>query len=240
MPMHTLFTGPNRIEVPYGVYGAASGRAHKGVDIDTPPGQDATVHSTVSGTVEFAGAIPRGNDRTWEWGWHVRIIEGSTGHRHTFAHCKANSLLVKAGAKVMAGQAIATMGKTGNAETDAQAEHVHYQVDRRTATGWSAIEPTPWCGGNNKAGTWGPQGYGPGQASRSEGDDNMYRLYKVIYAYSSKQTAINKFNEMLAAGSRPGFDFAPSDQKYRIGEAVMAVQDPAQLFGQLDANYFIG
>lgn len=178
--MTTIFKGTNRIEVQYGVFGPASGRTHRGIDIDTLAGMDWTVHSTVDGTVEFAGMIPKGSDLTWEWGWHVRIKDNK-GYRHIFAHCKANSLQVKTGQKVIAGQALATMGKTGNAEYDKQAEHVHYQVDKGTSS--SAVNPTPWCGGSNQVGTWPAVGY-------KEDDMAKFKIYaptgKVV---SSKQVS---------------------------------------------------
>ena len=142
---------------------------------------------------------------------------------------------MKAGQQVAAGQALATMGKTGNAEYDGQAEHCHYQVDKRTAAGWTPIDPTPWCGGKNQVGNWPAQGHNTGKE-----DDSMYRLYRVEYAYATKETAVAKFNALLQQGGRPGFDYAASEGKYRVGNAVMAVEDPTPLFSQLDENYFIG
>lgn len=165
-----LFAEVNRVEVQYGVYGAASGRDHRGIDVDTLAGMDQTVYSTVQGYVEFAGSILKGNDLTWEWGDHVRIFEGQTNatrkkgtRRHTFAHCK-EGMLVKAEQTVSVGQALGTMGKSGNAASDRQAEHVHYQVDEWNGSKWEPMDPTPFCGIQNIVGQWTNTGGTPAPA----------------------------------------------------------------------------
>ena len=76
-------------------------------------------------------------------------IVDDSGYSHIFAHCKANSLKVKENQRVTAGQAIAIMGKTGNAAGDRQAEHVHYEVRNPKGV---AVDPTPWCGMLNRVG----------------------------------------------------------------------------------------
>lgn len=156
-----IFPSDNRVQVAYGTYGyrRSNGSVHAGIDIDTLG--EPTIRSTVNGVVEFAGMVPQNSGGlTWQWGYHLRILENQTAPavqngsvRHTFAHCKAGSLLVKAGQTVQAGQPLATMGKTGNAQTSAQAEHVHYQVDRRQSGKWVPQNPTPWCGVPNAVGT---------------------------------------------------------------------------------------
>ena len=144
-----MFAGDNRLEVQYGAYGKDSGRKHGGLDVDTTG--DPTIHSTVSGRVKYARVVAKGAPgwgNTWEWGYFVWVVDDK-GFSHIFAHCKANSLLVKEGQRVSAGQAIATMGKTGNAAYDRQAEHVHYEV--RNAAG-VAVDPCAWCGMLNRVG----------------------------------------------------------------------------------------
>ena len=145
-----MFAEDNQVEVQYGVFGAASGRNHGGLDIDTKG--NPTVHSTVGGRVKYARVVQKGAagwGNTWEWGYFVWIVDDS-GYSHIFAHCKANSLLVREGQRVTAGQPIAVMGKTGNAAYDRQAEHVHYEVRNPKGV---AIDPCPWCGMLNLVGT---------------------------------------------------------------------------------------
>ena len=145
-----IFTNDNRIEVAYGVFGPASGRNHKGQDIDTTAA-DRDVHSTVAGRVKWARCVAKGAagwGNTWEWGWFV-WIDAPDGTSHIFAHMQANSLRVKEGQNVAAGQVLGVMGKTGNAAGDKQAEHVHYEVRKNGV----AVDPTPWSKVPNKVGT---------------------------------------------------------------------------------------
>lgn len=229
--MTTIFSGSNRIQVYYGVFGIASGRNHKGVDVDTLPDEDIIVHSTVAGRVKWARKVEKGASGwgdTWQWGNFVWVVADNSTE-HIFAHLKDDSILVNEGQEIHAGQALGTMGMTGNAVSDIQVEHVHYEVRR----GGVAIDPTPWCGGCNKVGVWPSVGY-------MKGEDNVYRLYQVVFASKDKASAQSEFNNILNAGGRPGFDCAGSDGQYRVGVVVMAKEDPVQLFGEIDENYFIG
>lgn len=143
-----IFLEDNRIEVDYGVYGPASGRNHRGIDIDTLG--DLTIHATIGGTVRYAQEYPwRDWTNSWQWGWYV-WIDGDDGYSHIYAHCKPESLLVEVGDYVEGGQAIATMGESGNAQYDKQAEHVHYQVNDSNG---NHVDPTFACGIKNEVGT---------------------------------------------------------------------------------------
>lgn len=152
-----IFNGENCIKAAYGVYDAVRpGGRHKGLDISTPTQQDATIHAAAAGVVEFAGAVPRQAGKTWEWGWHVRIIctQNGQNYRHVYAHCAEDSLLVKQGQSVTKGQALARMGQSGNALYDQQGPHVHYQVDTWRNNMWEAVNPCAWAEIPNKAGVY--------------------------------------------------------------------------------------
>jgi hypothetical protein len=195
--MPFLFKYDNRVEEQYGVWGAASGRAHKGIDVDTTSA-DTVIYSPVGGYVEYAYYVPRtASDATWEWGWHVRIFEGQTNaakttgktKRHVFAHCKESSLKVAAGQTVTVGQPLAVMGMTGNAYLDKQKEHVHYQVDLWNGA-WVNQNPCGYCNMENKAGTvW----------NRQQGNENetgvitmkAFDVYAQNYAAVKGSKAIN-------------------------------------------------
>lgn len=188
-----IFAQDNRVEVAYGLYGPASGRDHRGIDIDTLG--DGTIHSTVDGRVKYARCVARGAHgwgSTWEWGNFVWVV-AADGSDHIFAHCRDGSLRVAEGQRVCAGQPLGLMGKTGNAAGDRQAEHVHYEVRR----GGRAVDPTPWCGIPNRVGTtMNPR------AGEKEEDEAMYvRLYGIHSAYESRDAAA-KALETLAGGAK--------------------------------------
>lgn len=147
-----IYSEDNTIKVAYGRFGWVRNNGktfHGGKDISTKG--SPTIHSTVNGKVKFALMVKKGAagwGATWEWGYFVWIV-ADDGTDHIFAHCKAGSLLVKAGQRVKAGQAIATMGNTGNANLDSQGAHVHYEVRKNG----KAIDSTPWDGIPNQVGT---------------------------------------------------------------------------------------
>ena len=86
--------------------------AHTGLDIAAPRG--TKISAAASGTVVFAGT--KGS-----FGKMVVISHGN-GVQTYYAHC--SSLLVSKGDTVKQGQAIAKVGKTGNATGN----HLHFEV----------------------------------------------------------------------------------------------------------------
>lgn len=95
-------------------FGARWGRSHKGVDIGAPKG--TTIVAAASGTVTFSQYGYGGG-----YGNHI-VISHANGVQTLYGHC--TSLLVNKGAHVTQGQAIATVGNTGNS----QGNHLHLEI----------------------------------------------------------------------------------------------------------------
>lgn len=95
-------------------FGARWGRSHKGIDIGAPKG--TTIVAAASGTVTYAQYGYGGG-----YGNHLIISHGN-GVQTLYGHC--TSLLVSQGQYVSQGQAIATVGNTGNS----QGNHLHLEV----------------------------------------------------------------------------------------------------------------
>ena len=93
-------------------FGSRSSGMHTGLDIAAPRG--TKISAAASGTVVFAGT--KGS-----FGKMVVISHGN-GVQTYYAHC--SSLLVSKGDTVKQGQAIAKVGKTGNATGN----HLHFEV----------------------------------------------------------------------------------------------------------------
>jgi murein DD-endopeptidase MepM/ murein hydrolase activator NlpD len=87
-------------------------KRHTGIDYGAAHG--TPIHATAGGTVEFAG---------WRGGYgKLVIIRHPNGYMTYYGHC--SRLLVKKGMHVKQGQAIAKVGRTGQAT----GPHVHYET----------------------------------------------------------------------------------------------------------------
>ena len=106
---------------------------HSGIDLAAPAG--TPILAPVAGVVVWAGAVEadRRND-WWRLGQTVVIASGDA-FRTIFGHCE--QILVRRGERVAAGEPIATVGETGWTT----APHLHYEIRRRTASGWTAVDP---------------------------------------------------------------------------------------------------
>lgn len=100
------------------------GRAHKGIDMEAPPG--TSVIAAAAGTVTFCG-------RHGAYGLIIEI-DHHNGYQTAYAHLK--DCLVKKGAEVHRGQRIGSVGTSGNAT----APHLHYEVHKEGAL----IDPAPY------------------------------------------------------------------------------------------------
>ncbi|MBP7587558.1 MAG: M23 family metallopeptidase [Thermoanaerobaculia bacterium] len=106
---------------------------HSGIDLAAPSG--TRIFAPVGGVVVWAGAVEadRRND-WWRLGLTVVIASGDN-FRTVFGHCQ--EILVRPGMRIDAGDPIATVGDTGWAT----GPHLHYEIRRRTANGWTAVDP---------------------------------------------------------------------------------------------------
>ncbi len=117
----------------YSWYGWRNLGWHSGIDISGSGASGALIVAAESGTVITAGWNGDG------YGNYV-IIEHSDGVKTLYGHCLSGSLMVKAGDKVSAGQAIARVGNTGNSF----GAHLHFEV----RVNGSAVNPAPYLGLN--------------------------------------------------------------------------------------------
>lgn len=116
---------------------------HAGVDFAAPDG--ATIRAPATGVVRWAGEPPpNAGDVWWRFGRIVVLAHGDR-YRTIFGHC--DRILVRVGARVTAGEPIATVGRVGWAPMP----RLHYEVRRRSAGGaWDPVDPTtlllfaPW------------------------------------------------------------------------------------------------
>lgn len=95
-------------------FGARWGRGHKGIDIGAPKG--TMIYAAASGTVTVSQYGYSGG-----YGNYVMISHGN-GVETLYGHC--TTLLVSAGQYVTQGQAIATVGNTGNSTGN----HLHLEI----------------------------------------------------------------------------------------------------------------
>ncbi len=106
---------------------------HSGIDLAAPAG--TPIFAPVAGVVVWAGAVEA--DRRSDWwrlGQTVVIASGDSFRTHL------RTLRADPGParqRVAAGDPIATVGETGWTT----APHLHYEIRRRTASGWTAVDP---------------------------------------------------------------------------------------------------
>lgn len=110
-------------------YGARWNSSHKGIDIGTSKG--TTIRASAAGTVttvctgcphNYPGFSSAKGCRCGGGYGNYLIITHGNGVQTLYAHC--TSISVKAGQKVSQGQAIATVGSTGNSTGN----HLHFEV----------------------------------------------------------------------------------------------------------------
>jgi hypothetical protein len=106
---------------------------------------DKHVCAVVSGRVVTSKIVTDKSNRTWEWGNFVCIL-GDDGRMYYYCHLSKR--LVSVGRRVEAGQHIGVEGNTGYSF----GSHCHFEV---RDSGGNSINPAPFLGIPNKAGTYG-------------------------------------------------------------------------------------
>jgi murein DD-endopeptidase MepM/ murein hydrolase activator NlpD len=101
-------------------------RPHNGIDIAAPTGM--SIRAAAGGTVSFAG--PRGG-----YGNTV-VVDHPDGTQTLYAH--AHTIGVRTGDSISPGQAIATVGSTGQST----APHLHFELRRQG----EPVDPAPYLG----------------------------------------------------------------------------------------------
>jgi len=119
------------VEPPYAytdTWGAPrpGGRTHKGVDIMAPMGDKEFAYT--SGSIWLEKYEPAGGNDLW--------LQGDDGNIYFYAHISRYA--VTTGTRVKAGQLVAYVGQTG----DAQAPHLHWEVH---PGGGAPVDPYPWA-----------------------------------------------------------------------------------------------
>lgn len=109
-------------------FARSGGRSHQGTDVMAPFGNE--VYAFTSGTVRLD---------TNRLGGTVLYLSGDDGHLYYYAHLASFASGLTNGARVEAGQVVASNGNSGNARGGAA--HVHFEV---RPGGGGPINPYPW------------------------------------------------------------------------------------------------
>lgn len=109
----------------------SGGRSHEGVDILAPRGR--TVVSATDGVVWTVGRNGLGGNAVWVLG------EGLT--LYYYAHLDAWAPGIAPGVRVRAGDALGSVGTTGNARGGSP--HLHFAMTQLSVFGSSLVDPAP-------------------------------------------------------------------------------------------------
>ena len=165
-----IYNGKFKVTSPFGSR-VLNGKPddHKGIDVVGLG--DKHVCAVVSGTVAASTMILDKSDRTWEWGNYVRV-DGVDGRRYYYCHLSKR--LVKAGQQVKVGDHLGIEGNTGYSF----GSHCHFEVRENGVS----INPAPFLGIPNKAGTYGTDWRAEVQKKFGLSKDTMTYLDKYKYA----------------------------------------------------------
>ncbi|MBO5128303.1 MAG: M23 family metallopeptidase [Clostridia bacterium] len=142
---------------------------HKGIDVVGIT--DKHVCAVVGGRVVTSKIVTDKSNRTWEWGNFVCIL-GDDGRMYYYCHLSKR--LVSVGRRVEAGQHIGIEGNTGYSF----GSHCHFEVRENGVS----IDPAPFLGIPNKAGTYGTDWRAEVQKKFGLSKDTMAYLDKYRYA----------------------------------------------------------
>lgn len=112
--------------------------AHAGLDLAAPIG--TPILATAAGTVTFAGPVQAAAKSDW---WRFgRVVAIRHGERFLTLYGHCDSVTVRRGQRVDAGQPIATVGESGWTS----APHLHYEIRlQRPGSGWRAADPLDYA-----------------------------------------------------------------------------------------------
>ena len=165
-----IYSGKFKVTSPFGrrmLNGAADD--HKGIDVVGIT--DKHVCAVVGGRVVTSKIVTDKSNRTWEWGNFVCIL-GDDGRMYYYCHLSKR--LVSVGRRVEAGQHIGIEGNTGYSF----GSHCHFEVRENGVS----IDPAPFLGIPNKAGTYGTDWRAEVQKKFGLSKDTMVYLDKYRYA----------------------------------------------------------
>jgi len=165
-----IYSGKFKVTSPFGwrtLNGAADD--HKGIDVVGIT--DKHICAVVGGRVVSSKIVTDKSNRTWEWGNFVCIL-GDDGRMYYYCHM--NKRLVSVGRRVEAGQHIGIEGNTGYSF----GSHCHFEVRENGVS----IDPAPFLGIPNKAGTYGTDWRAKVQKKFGLSKDTMAYLDKYKYA----------------------------------------------------------
>lgn len=143
-----IYSGKYKVTSPFGRR-TLNGQPddHKGIDVVGVT--DKHVCAVVGGRVAASTIITDKSDRTWEWGNYVRV-DGDDGRRYYYCHMSKR--LVSVGRRVEAGEHLGIEGYTGYCVPEGpRGSHCHFEVRENGVS----IDPAPFLGIPNKAGTYG-------------------------------------------------------------------------------------
>ena len=141
------------------------------IRIDVVGITDKHVCAVVGGRVVTSKIVTDKSNRTWEWGNFVCIL-GDDGRMYYYCHLSKR--LVSVGRRVEAGQHIGIEGNTGYSF----GSHCHFEVRENGVS----IDPAPFLGIPNKAGTYGTDWRAEVQKKFGLSKDTMAYLDKYRYA----------------------------------------------------------
>ena len=165
-----IYSGKFKVTSPFGQR-TLNGQPddHKGIDVVGIT--DKHVCAVVGGRVVTSKIVTDKSNRTWEWGNFVCIL-GDDGRMYYYCHLSKR--LVSVGRRVEAGQHIGIEGNTGYSF----GSHCHFEVRENSVS----IDPAPFLGIPNKAGTYGTDWRAEVQKKFGLSKDTMAYLDKYRYA----------------------------------------------------------
>lgn len=165
-----IYSGKFKVTSPFGMR-TLNGKPDDHPGIDVVGITDKHVCAVVGGRVVTSKIVTDKSNRTWEWGNFVCIL-GDDGRMYYYCHLSKR--LVSVGRRVEAGEHIGIEGNTGYSF----GSHCHFEVRENGVS----IDPAPFLGIPNKAGTYGTDWRAEVQKKFGLSKDTMAYLDKYKYA----------------------------------------------------------